>query len=64
MPGLALDPYAGTGTTLLAALRLGRRALGIELNEAYAALAEARIRGDAPLLNARDLLAEEEGAGL
>jgi DNA modification methylase len=38
-PGLVLDPFAGSGTTLKAARDLGRDALGIELNPDYAALA-------------------------
>ena len=49
LPGTVLDCYAGTGTTILAALRLGRRAIGIELSPSYAALARARIIADAPL---------------
>lgn len=44
-----LDPFAGAGTTLLAADRLGRNAIGVELNPSYAAIAEARITRDAPL---------------
>jgi DNA modification methylase len=42
-PGLVLDPFMGTGTTALAAERHGRDWLGIELNPAYAALAEQRL---------------------
>lgn len=49
--GTVLDPFAGSGTTLMVALQLGRSAIGIELNPEYAAMARARIDGDAPLLN-------------
>jgi len=41
-----LDPFAGSGTTLMVALRHNRSALGIELNPEYVRLAERRIRGD------------------
>jgi site-specific DNA-methyltransferase (adenine-specific) len=43
-PGLALDPFIGAGTTAVAAERLGRDWLGIELNPEFARLAERRIR--------------------
>jgi DNA modification methylase len=38
-----LDPFAGAGTTLLAAVGLARSALGIELNPEYAAMARKRF---------------------
>lgn len=45
-PGdLILDPFIGAGTAGLAALRLGRRFVGVELNPDYAADAERRLRG-------------------
>jgi DNA modification methylase len=37
--GVVLDPMAGTGSTLVAALRAGRHSYGIELNDAYAGIA-------------------------
>lgn len=45
-----LDPFTGAGTTLLVADRLGRNAIGIELNPEYVTMAEQRIYNDAPLL--------------
>jgi DNA modification methylase len=43
-PGdLVLDPFAGSGTTLAVAARLGRRAAGVELNPDYAAMARERV---------------------
>jgi DNA modification methylase len=43
-PCVILDPFLGSGTTLVVARRLGLDGIGIELNEQYAALAERRVR--------------------
>ncbi len=41
--GIVLDPYAGIGTTLVAAQLLGHDFLGIDISETYAAIAKERI---------------------
>lgn len=41
--GLVLDPFAGSGTTGVVALRHGRNFIGIELNPDYIAMANNRI---------------------
>jgi adenine-specific DNA-methyltransferase len=38
-----LDPYMGVGTTLVAAIRNGRKAMGAELVDTYVAIAEERV---------------------
>jgi DNA modification methylase len=57
-PGdLVLDPFAGYGTTMLVAERMGRRAIGIELIPAHLEIAKRRIGGRAQLIkgDAREL---------
>jgi len=42
--GIVLDPFAGSGTTLLVAEKLGRQWVGIELSSKYTKLAQKRIK--------------------
>ena len=54
VPCLVLDPFVGSGTSVMVALRLGRRAIGIELSQAYCEMAERRIVVDSPLFNRQE----------
>ena len=51
VPATVLDPFSGSGTTGIVALRHERSFIGIELNPEYAEMARQRIIDDAPMLN-------------
>lgn len=43
--GIVLDPFCGTGTTLLAARNMGRRSVGIDISQEYIEIARERCTG-------------------
>jgi DNA modification methylase len=43
-----LDPFVGTGTTVLAAAKWGRNSIGVEIDQHYLSLSESRLRKSLP----------------
>lgn len=50
LDGVVLDPFAGTGTALLAAVNLRRRGIGLDISPEYLVTAHARLRDCQPVL--------------
>jgi site-specific DNA-methyltransferase (adenine-specific) len=46
-----LDPFTGSGTVAVVALRHGRNFVGVELNPEYGQIAYGRITGENPMFN-------------
>jgi len=49
--GTVLDPFAGSGTTMLVALRMGMNAVGIELKPEYCKFVLSRIKTEGPVMS-------------
>lgn len=62
--GVVLDPFAGSGTTGVAALRQGRRFIGIELDPGYAQVARERLEAEERQMKVADVRAGQLGLGL
>jgi DNA modification methylase len=50
-----LDPFLGTGTTTVAAMKAGRNSLGVEIDPHYIDLAEKRLRNEVDQLSLFDV---------
>ncbi len=55
--GIVVDPFTGSGSALIAARRVGRRGIGVEISPAHAATAAARLRTEVAQLSLLDVAA-------
>jgi hypothetical protein len=46
VPATVLDPFGGTMTTCIAAMRLGRRSVGMDLSLEYLEIAKRRLAAE------------------
>jgi DNA modification methylase len=50
--GIVLDPFMGSATTGMACLSLGRKFIGVEIDDEHFAVAEKRLKSEHPALRA------------
>lgn len=59
-----LDPFAGTGSTLLAARASGRNAVGIEISPRYASISKSRLEESPPPNGTKQLVLQGNSGDL
>ena len=47
-PAAVLDPFCGTGTTMIAAIRTGRNSIGVEIEPEYCRMAARYLKAENP----------------
>ncbi len=47
---IVLDPFCGSGTTMIAALRAGRNSIGVEIEPEYCRMAARYLQAETPAL--------------
>jgi len=52
---IVLDPFVGTGTTVIAAKRLGRRFIGIDIDNKYTNITNDKLSGESSTSNIGDI---------